>query len=74
MDFTKFDDIRPYNDSEVHPALERIVANPLFSNVAQYLFPGQDENMFKQLLLSCNSKEDFQVKVMSQIVAKMKSI
>ena len=71
MDFTKFDDIRPYNDSEVHPALERIVANPLFSNVAQYLFPGQDENMFKQLLLSCNSKEDFQVKVMSQIVAKI---
>ena len=71
MDFTKFDDIRPYNDSEVHPALERIVANPLFSNVAQYLFPGQDENMFRQLLLSCNSKEDFQVKVMSQIVAKI---
>jgi hypothetical protein len=71
MDFTKFDDIRPYNDSEVHPALERIVANPLFSNVAQYLFPGQDENLFKQLLLSCNSKEDFQVKVMSQIVAKI---
>ena len=71
MDLTKFDDIRPYNDSEVHPALERIVANPLFSNVAQYLFPGQDENMFRQLLLSCNSKEDFQVKVMSQIVAKI---
>ena len=71
MDLTKFDDIRPYNDSEVHPALERIVANPLFSNVAQYLFPGQDENLFKQLLLSCNSKEDFQVKVMSQIVAKI---
>lgn len=71
MDFTKFDDIRPYNDSEVHPALERIVANPLFSNVAQYLFPGQDENLFRQLLLSCNSKEDFQVKVMSQIVAKI---
>ena len=71
MDFIKFDDIRPYNDSEVHPALERIVANPLFSNVAQYLFPGQDENLFKQLLLSCNTKEDFQVKVMSQIVAKI---
>ncbi len=71
MDLTKFDDIRPYNDSEVHPALERIVANPLFSNVAQYVFPGQDENLFKQLLLSCHSKEDFQVKVMSQIVAKI---
>ena len=71
MDFTKFDDIRPYNDSEVHPALERIVANPLLSNIAQYVFPEMDENLFKQLLLSCQTKEDFQVKVMSQVVAKI---
>lgn len=71
MDLTKFDDIRPYNDSEVHPALERIVADPHFTNVAQYIFPGQDENLFKALLLSCHTKEDFQVKVMSQIVDRI---
>jgi hypothetical protein len=71
MDLTKFDDIRPYNDSEVHPALERIVANPLLSNIAKYLFPGKDENLFKQLLLSCNTKEDFQIKVMSGVVEKI---
>ena len=71
MDINKFDDIRPYNDSEVHPALERIVANPLFGNIANYIFPGQDVSMFKNLLLSCNSKEDFQVKVMSGIVKKI---
>ncbi len=71
MDFAKFDDIRPYNDSEVHPALERIVVNPNFSGVAQYIFPGQDENLFKELLLSCYTKDDFQVKVMSQIVDRI---
>ncbi len=71
MDINKFDGIRPYNDSEVHPALERIVANPLLDNIANYLFPGQDVTMFKKLLLSCNSKEDFQVKVMSGIVQKI---
>ena len=71
MDINKFDDIRPYNDAEVHPALERIVANPLFGNIANYIFPGQDVSMFKNLLLSCNSKEDFQVKVMSGIVKKI---
>ena len=71
MDFSRFDDIRPYNDTEVHRALERIVANPLFSNVAQYIFPGQDEDVFRQLLLSCHTKEDFQVKVMSQIVSRI---
>ena len=71
MDLTKFDDIRPYNDSEVHPALERIVANPLLSNIAKYQFPGKDENLFKQLLLSCNTKDDFQIKVMSGVVEKI---
>lgn len=71
MDFAKFDDIRPYNDSEVHPALERIVANPNFSGVSQYIFPGQDENLFKTLLLSCYTKDDFQEKVMSQIVDRV---
>ena len=71
MDLTKFDGIRPYNDHEVHPALERIVANPLLSNIARYLFPGKDENLFKQLLLSCNTKDDFQVKVMSGVVEKI---
>ena len=73
MDLTKFDDIRPYNDSEVHPALERIVANPLFSNISKYLFPGMDENLFKQALLSCYTKDDFQVKIMSRIVDKVLS-
>lgn len=71
MDSNKFDDIRPYNDAEVHPALERIVSNPLFVNVAQYLFPGQDVELFKALLLSCHSKQDFQEKVMSVIVARV---
>lgn len=71
MDLTKFDDIRPYNDSEVHPALERIVANPLFSNISRYLYPGMDENLFKQALLSCYTKDDFQVKIMSKIVDKV---
>ena len=71
MDLTKFDGIRPYNDQEVHPAHERIVANPLLSNIARYLFPGKDENLFKQLLLSCNTKDDFQIKVMSGVVEKI---
>lgn len=73
MDLKKFDDIRPYNDSEVHPALERIVANPLLSNISKYLFPGMDENLFKASLLSCYTKDDFQVKIMSKVVEKILS-
>jgi len=71
MDLKKFDDIRPYDDSEVHAALERIVSNPLLSNISNYLFPGMDENQFKATLLSCYTKDDFQVKVMSRVVDKI---
>ncbi len=71
MDLTKFDDIRPYDDSQVHSALERIVANPLLSNISGYLFPGMDVNVFRQTLLSCHTKDDFQVKVMSGVVEKI---
>lgn len=41
MDIEKFDDIRPYIDEEVSPALARIAANPLLVNIAAYLFPGK---------------------------------
>ena len=71
MDLKKFDDIRPYDDSEVHAALERIVSNPLLSNISNYLFPGMDENLFKATLLSCYTKDDFQVKVMSKVIEKI---
>ena len=71
MDLKKFDDIRPYNDSEVHPALERIVANPLLSDISGYLFPGMDVNLFRQALLACHTKDDFQVNIMSRIVEKV---
>ncbi len=71
MDLKKFDDIRPYDDSEVHAALERIVSNPLLSNISNYLFPGMDENLFKATLLSCHTKDDFQVKVMSKVIEKI---
>ncbi|MGH1372835.1 MAG: 1-acyl-sn-glycerol-3-phosphate acyltransferase [Cellvibrionaceae bacterium] len=37
---TKFDDIRPYNDAEVAPAIERVLADPeLISAVSKLRFP-----------------------------------
>ena len=34
-----FEDIRPYNDDEINPALHRIVAVPEFSKILEYIFP-----------------------------------
>lgn len=71
MDLEKFEDIRPYIDTEVSPALERIANNPLLSDISSYLFPGKGENYFKDILLSCETIDDFQNKVMSVVVKKI---
>lgn len=71
MDLNEFDDIRPYNDSEVEGALLRIASNPLFENISKYLFPTKPADYLKGMLLSCKTTKDFQVKVMSVIVSKI---
>ncbi len=73
MDLHIFDDIRPYNDSEVEDAVARIAANPLLENISSYLFPGQSTEVFRKLLLSCKTVDDFQVKVMAPIVGRILS-
>lgn len=71
MDLKEFDDIRPYNDSEVEDALLRIASNPLFENISKYLFPTKSADYLKSILLSCKTTRDFQVNVMSVIVSKI---
>ena len=52
MSLPNFDDIRPYIDEEVGPAMERIAASPLLGGISAYLFPGKDVSYFKDILLS----------------------
>ena len=73
MDFEKFNDIRPYKDDEIQAAMHRIAESPHISNIASYLYPGIDVNMFKQLLISCSTVDDFQKKVMRNVVQKIVS-
>lgn len=73
MNLQKFDDIRPYIDTEVSPALHRIASNPLLADISSYLFPGKGADFFKDILLSCKTTDDFQNKVMSVIVRKILS-
>lgn len=71
MDTNQFDDIRPYVDSEVGAAVRRIAENPLMEDISKYLFPGKDVNVFKGILLSCATVDDFQKKIMSFVVTKI---
>lgn len=69
MDFSKFNDIRPYTNEQVRPAIERIASNPLLSNIAAYLFPHRSVDYLKQILLSCYTIDDFQKNVMQAVVS-----
>lgn len=45
-----FEDIRPYKDEEINPALHRIVDRPEFSKVLEYIFPnGKKEDIIAEL-------------------------
>ena len=45
----RFDDIRPYYDHEVKPAIERLLVHPHFDGVLSYLFEDMDkEDLLKR--------------------------
>ena len=70
----KFDDIRPFYDSEIPEAMERIAQSDYFPLLAQYVYPGQDIEKVKQLLRQFTTIRDFQLEVMrcvnEQVVAR----
>lgn len=62
-----FDDIRPYNDSEIPAAMRRIVESEAFSKLATYVFPDRQTQDVAQLLLSFKTISDFQWGVMHRV-------
>ena len=63
-----FDDIRPYTDAEIPAAMQRIVSYPEFRVVCGYLFPDKPYEAVAQLLTSCHTVEEFQVRFMTTVV------
>ncbi len=59
-----FDDIRPYLDEEIPAAMQRMVSDPRFPLVCQYLFPERSATEVAAVLGSCRSAEEFQRKFM----------
>lgn len=63
-----FEDLRPYDDHEINPALRRIIANPYFDKIAGFFFSVQDISRIKEVLSSTSSAHDFQVQFMHPLV------
>ena len=64
----KFNNIRPYNNLELVDALKRIAASPNLEQVFRFLYKDGDFESFKSLLLSATSVEDFQKKIIANVV------
>lgn len=64
----EFDLIRPYTDAEVEEALGNMRMNPKLAVVSMFLFPNRPFYLSK-LLKEVHSVDDFQVVVMSKVIA-----
>src|SRR5665647_24455 len=67
----KFQDIRPYIEDEIGPALDRIARHPLLSSISAYLFPDQKPEQLGQFISSLKSVDEFQTKVMFSAIKKI---
>ena len=71
---SSFDDIRPFYDSEIPAAMQRIADSPHFPLLAQYVYPGQDIEKVRNLMRQFTNVYDFQHEVMrcvnEQVIAR----
>jgi hypothetical protein len=64
----EFEDIRPYLDEEINPALIRITAVPEFGKILNFLFPNKDKDHIIKDLLQVKTPLDFQKQFMHPLV------
>jgi len=67
----EFDDIRPYYDDEVAPAIERLLKNAQFLEVFNQLFPGENREQVEKLLRSFTNQRDFQHALIKNFVFEL---
>ncbi|MCQ2252272.1 MAG: 1-acyl-sn-glycerol-3-phosphate acyltransferase [Bacteroidales bacterium] len=65
---TEFEDIRPYNDSEVPEAIERLLKEPGFRKTIKYFFPDAPIEVTEQLLRNIKTVKDFQRQFIATLV------
>ena len=64
----EFDDLRPYNDSEIPDAMRRIANDPLLELVVANFFKDSSSKDIKELLLSIRTVEEFQLRIMHRLI------
>jgi len=60
----KFDDIRPYYQSEIPAAMRRIADSDMFAPLSKFIFPDRDVEDVRRMVAAIRSTEEFQDLVM----------
>ena len=71
MDASIFDDIRPYYDSEIPSAMERIASDNMFPIIAAYVMPGIPLEAAKRKVLSIKTARQLQEDIMAGVIAEI---
>ncbi|MDR0811055.1 MAG: acyltransferase [Paludibacter sp.] len=66
-----YNDYRPYTDSEVPAAIERIAENILFAEIVKYVFPDRNINDFIAEFKRIQTVAEFQHKIMSPAIGSV---
>lgn len=69
-----FDDIRPYTEEEIAPAMKRIAASSTFPLLSSYVYPERDVNEIRNMVSEIKTISGFQYEVMKamneQVIAR----
>lgn len=70
----EFDDLRPYYDEEIAPAMRRIAESEHFPLLASYVYPDREPEEIKRMICAYTTIDEFQFQVMKavneQIIAR----
>jgi hypothetical protein len=63
IDVNNFDDIRPYTDAEIKPAIERLLKEPMFYQVMKWVYPELGKKVIQEMMGEIQSVDQFQEQV-----------
>lgn len=66
-----FSDIAPYGDSQFKEAINKMVSEPGFEHAIRWILPDINYKEFISLLTSCNTKQEFQTRVMQNFLNEL---
>ncbi|MCK5846575.1 MAG: 1-acyl-sn-glycerol-3-phosphate acyltransferase [Bacteroidales bacterium] len=66
-----YSDIRYYGEDDLKPALERVIKEPTFSNICNFMTPGISKEDAEKKVLSYTKIKNFQVDFILKIIKKL---